>query len=52
LLDQLMATGLLLVGDLILGEVLQGFRSEHETERAFSRFEVFEFRTMCGATLR
>jgi predicted nucleic acid-binding protein len=48
LLDRLMATGLLLVGDLILGEVLQGFRSEAEAERALSRFEVFEFRTMCG----
>jgi predicted nucleic acid-binding protein len=46
LLDQLMSTGRLLVGDLILAEVLQGFRSELDAQRALSHFAAFEFRTI------
>jgi predicted nucleic acid-binding protein len=48
LLDRLMDTGRLLVGDLILAEVLQGFRFESDANRALSHFEPFEFRAMGG----
>lgn len=44
LLDRLMDTGRLLVGDLILAEVLQRFRSERDAARALARFQAFE----CG----
>lgn len=48
LLDRLMGARELLVGDLILAEVLQGFRSESEARRALERFAAFEFRAMGG----
>lgn len=48
LLDRLMPTGRLLVGDLILAEVLQGFRTERDAGRALSHFEPFEFRSIVG----
>jgi predicted nucleic acid-binding protein len=48
LLDQLMDSGRLLVGDLILAEVLQGFRSEFDVKRALTRFDAFEFRDLGG----
>jgi len=37
-----------LVGDLILAEVLQGFRSESDVSRALGHFEPFEFCAMGG----
>jgi predicted nucleic acid-binding protein len=48
LLDRLMGGRELVVGDLILAEVLQGFRSEFEARRALERFGAFEFRAMGG----
>lgn len=48
LLDRVMDSGKVLVGDLILAEVLQGFRVERDAERALSHFEPFEFRPMGG----
>lgn len=48
LLDRLMDREILLVGDLILAEVLQGLRSESDAARALSHFEPFEFRAMGG----
>jgi predicted nucleic acid-binding protein len=47
-LDQLMGSPLLLVGDLILAEVLLGFRSEVEIRRALGRFEAFALRDIAG----
>jgi len=46
LLDRLMDSGRLLVGDLILAEVLQGFRSERDAARALARFRAFECASM------
>jgi len=46
LLDRLMDSGRLLVGDLILAEVLQGFRSEHDAARALARFRAFQCASM------
>jgi predicted nucleic acid-binding protein len=46
LLDRLMDSGRLLVGDLILAEVLQGFSSERDAARALSRFRAFECASM------
>ncbi|HJU11566.1 MAG TPA: PIN domain nuclease [Candidatus Binataceae bacterium] len=48
LLDRLMPTGWVLLGDLILAEVLQGFRSEADVQRALSHFQAFEFRDIAG----
>jgi predicted nucleic acid-binding protein len=48
LLDRLMGRRELLVGDLILAEVLQGFRSESDVTRALGYFEPFEFCSMGG----
>jgi predicted nucleic acid-binding protein len=48
LLDRLLYTERLLVGDLILAEVLQGFRSESEALRAQRQFEAFELRAISG----
>jgi predicted nucleic acid-binding protein len=38
----------LLVGDLIMAEVLQGFRKESEFHRAWEALAAFEFRSMVG----
>jgi predicted nucleic acid-binding protein len=48
LLDQWLATGDLLIGDLILAEVLQGFRSDLDFYRVRRRFAALEFRPMVG----
>ncbi len=49
LLDSLLGTGELLVGDLIVAEVLQGFRSDIDFRRARERFAAFEILSMIGA---
>jgi predicted nucleic acid-binding protein len=47
-LDSLLGTEPLLIGDLILIEVLQGFRSESEFARASQFLAAFEFRELVG----
>jgi predicted nucleic acid-binding protein len=47
-LERLVAQELLLVGDLIMVEVLQGFRSEAEFRRAREVFATLEFYPMIG----
>jgi predicted nucleic acid-binding protein len=48
LLDSLLARERLAVGDLILAEVLQGFRSDLDFRRALEFLSAFEFQTMVG----
>jgi predicted nucleic acid-binding protein len=48
LLDRLLGTEYLLMGDLILVEVLQGFRSEHDFQRVRRHLETLELRPMVG----
>jgi predicted nucleic acid-binding protein len=48
LLDRLLGTEHLLMSDLILVEVLQGFRSDLEFQRAFRHLAALEFRPMAG----
>jgi predicted nucleic acid-binding protein len=48
LLDSLLARERLAIGDLILAEVLQGFRSDLDFRRALDFLREFEFRTMLG----
>lgn len=48
LLERLLGTERLLIGDLILVEVLQGFRSDLDFHRARRHFEALEFRPMAG----
>ncbi len=48
LLDRLLGAERLLIGDLILAEVLQGFRSEAEFNRARWLLDGLEFRAMVG----
>lgn len=48
LLERLVGTGRLLIGDLILAEVLQGFRSDFDFQRARRHFEAFECPAMVG----
>jgi predicted nucleic acid-binding protein len=48
LLDRLLATERLLIGDLILAEVLQGFRSDLDFHRVRRHLEALEFRSMVG----
>ena len=47
-LDSLLGREMLLTGDLILAEVLQGFRSERDFERATALMGVLEFQEMLG----
>jgi predicted nucleic acid-binding protein len=47
-LDSLLGAKRLLIGDLILTEVLQGFRTQQEFGRAREYFELLEFRPMAG----
>jgi len=47
-LDALLGSELLLTGDLILAEVLQGFRAERDFRRALGLFAALEFRAMVG----
>jgi predicted nucleic acid-binding protein len=48
LLDRLLGTEYLLMGDLILVEVLQGFRSELDFQRVRRHLETLELRPMVG----
>lgn len=48
LLDSLLARERLAIGDLILAEVLQGFRSDLDFRRALNFLKEFEFQTMLG----
>ncbi len=41
-LDRILKEQMILVGDLILAEVLQGFRTEHEFEQAHQALEYFQ----------
>jgi hypothetical protein len=47
-LEQLFAQARIAVGDLILAEVLQGFRSDREFEQARKALDVFEFVELGG----
>lgn len=48
LLERPLGTERLLIGDLILAEVVPGFRSDLDFQRARSHFETLEFRPMVG----
>lgn len=48
LLDDLLGSELLLTGDIILVEVLQGFREDDDFRSARSALERLEFRPMLG----
>jgi predicted nucleic acid-binding protein len=48
LLHDLLGREPILVGDLILAEVLQGFRAEEDFREALSILETFDFREMLG----
>jgi predicted nucleic acid-binding protein len=48
LLDRLLGVERLIVGDLILIEVLQGFRTQADFERAHLYLKTFDFRPMVG----
>ena len=48
LLDDLLSSDLLLTGDIILAEVLQGFRAESDFRRAKRALDQVEFRPMLG----
>jgi predicted nucleic acid-binding protein len=47
-LDRLLGIELLIVGDLILVEVLQGFRSDRNFRQALGLLAALEFREMVG----
>ena len=47
-LDALLGEEMLLTGDLVLAEVLQGFRKDADYRRARSLLERLEFRPMLG----
>jgi predicted nucleic acid-binding protein len=48
MLDELLGRQLVLAGDLILAEVLQGFRREKDYRIALDLFEAIEIRTLGG----
>ena len=48
LLDDLLSRERLLIGDIILTEVLQGFRRDAEFQRARELLEALEFQAMLG----
>ena len=48
LLERLLGAERLLIGDLILTEVLQGFRSDTDFKRALNYLEALEVRPMVG----
>lgn len=50
-LDALLGSELLLTGDLILAEVLQGFRRERDFRRALGLFDALVFRPIGGREL-
>ncbi len=47
-LDELLGSDLLLTGDIILAEVLQGFRNDRDFRRAKRALDALEFRAMLG----
>ncbi len=47
-LDELLGSDLLLTGDIILAEVLQGFRNDRDFGRAKRALDGLEFRAMLG----
>ena len=47
-LDELLESDLLLTGDIILAEVLQGFRDDRDFRRAKRALDGLEFRAMLG----
>ncbi len=47
-LDELLGSDLLLTGDIILVEVLQGFRDDRDFRRAKRALDALEFRAMLG----
>jgi hypothetical protein len=47
-LDELLGSDLLLTGDIILVEVLQGFRNDRDFRRAKRALDGLEFRAMLG----
>lgn len=51
LLDQLLGSNPLVIGDLILTEVLQGFRSDRDFRTARKLLETLEFQPMLGCEL-
>lgn len=51
LLDDLLESDLLLTGDIILAEVLQGFRAESDFRRARRALDRLEFRPMLGRAI-
>ena len=48
LLDDILASELVLTGDIILTEVLQGFRSDRDFRRAHAALGELEYRSMLG----
>ena len=48
LLERLLPTTRILIGDLILAEVSQRFRSDSDFRRALESSDAFEFRAMVG----
>ena len=47
-LDTLLSRELLVIGDLVLAEVLHGFRSDLDFRRALNFLSAFEFQAMVG----
>ncbi len=50
-LDELLGRELVVTGDIILTEVLQGFKSDADYRRAKSLMEQLEYRDMLGKTV-
>lgn len=50
-LDQLLGTDEILIGDLILAEILQGFRSDLDFRRARQLLKAFSVASMVGPVL-
>jgi predicted nucleic acid-binding protein len=47
-LDRLLGERILLIGDLVLAELLQGFSSDAQAQQALELFEPLEFVSMAG----
>jgi len=47
-LDRLLGSEPIVIGDLVLTELLQGFQKDADVRRALSLLEPFEFREMVG----
>lgn len=47
-LDQILGVEMIVVGDIIFLEVLQGFKSENDFQKALKCLEAFPFRNMLG----